>query len=54
MATVDIILIALMLLLLVGSGFFSAGETILFGLSQTDRVGIAKRSQLTGRALDSL
>ena len=54
MGTLDIILIVLMLLLLVGSGFFSAGETILFGLSQTDRVGIGKRSQLTERALDSL
>ncbi len=54
MGTVDVILVVLMLLLLVGSGFFSAGETILFGLSQTDRVGIAKRSQLTGRAVEHL
>ena len=54
MGTIDLILMILMLVLLVGSGFFSAGETILFGLSQTDRIGIAKRSQLTGRVLDNL
>ena len=54
MGTIELILMTLMLVLLVGSGFFSAGETILFGLSQTDRIGIAKRSQLTGRVLESL
>jgi CBS domain containing-hemolysin-like protein len=54
MGTVDVILVVLMLLLLVGSGFFSAVETILFGLSQTDRVAIGTRSQMTGRVVESL
>jgi hypothetical protein len=32
MGTLDVILVVLMLLLLVGSGFFYAGETIILGL----------------------
>ncbi len=50
----DIWLFATLPVLLVLSGFFSGSETALFGLSETQRMQIRRRTGLAARAVESL
>ena len=52
--TIDYVLLFIMIPLLLASAFFSAGETVLFGMGETDRMQIRRRSPLVGRAVDQL
>ena len=54
MYSIDVILIALMLPLLVGSAVFSVSETVFFGLAEVDRVRINQRSRIAANAVDRL
>ena len=52
--TTDLLLVSAMLPLLLFSAFFSASETVLFGLSSTDRAALRARSRHADRAAASL
>ena len=52
--TLDLVLLVVMVPLLVLSGFFSASETVLFGLAESDRVAVRRRNPRVARAIDSL
>ena len=52
--TTDILLLALMVPLLVGSGFFSASETVIFGLNADDRAAIRGRGGVAAAAVEGL
>lgn len=52
--SVDVFLLVFMLPLLCASAFFSASETVLFGMGEADRMHVRKRSALVGRAVDQL
>lgn len=52
--TVDALLVLSMLPLLVLSGVFSAGETVLFGLGADERSGIRRQGGLFAAAIESL
>ena len=52
--TTDIVLLALMVPLLVGSGFFSASETVIFGLDADDRAAIRGRGGVVAAAIEGL
>ena len=52
--TVDVVLLVVMAPLLCASAFFSAGETVLFGMAESDRVRVRRRNPLVGRAVDQL
>ncbi len=52
--TTDILLLSLMLPLLVGSGFFSASETVIFGLDADDRASIRGRGGVVAAAVDGI
>lgn len=50
----DLILLAMLLPLLAGSGFFSASETALFGMSENERLALRRGHPIAGRAVESL
>ena len=52
--TIDIILLTAMIPLLVVSAFFSASETVFFGLGADDRAGIRKRGGVVARSVEGL
>ena len=52
--TIDFILLLIMLPLLVLSGFFSASETVLFSLAESDRAVVRRRNPRVGRFIDTL
>lgn len=52
--SLDVVLLVVMVPLLLASAFFSAGETILFGMGEADRMQIRRRNLLVGRAVDQL
>ncbi|MCH2162329.1 MAG: hemolysin family protein [Phycisphaerales bacterium] len=51
---IDVFLLVAMIPLLVVSAFFSASETVFFGLGVDDRAGIRKRGGVIARAVDAL
>lgn len=52
--TPDVLLLISMLPLLLLSGFFSASETVLFGLAAEDRTAIRRRGGITAVAVEAL
>jgi len=52
--TIDYILLLVMLPLLAVSGFFSAGETVMFSLAESDRAAVRRRNPRVGRMIDTL
>lgn len=54
LSTSDFIILAILPLLLIGSGFFSGTETALFGLTARNRMEIDKRGGFIAYAIDSL
>ncbi|MDA0975245.1 MAG: DUF21 domain-containing protein, partial [Planctomycetota bacterium] len=51
---VEIGLAAALLPLLVLSGFFSSSETALFGMTESERIGLRRRRPIAGGAADRL
>ena len=52
--TIDIVMLAVLAPLLAFSAFFSAGETVLFGLAESERLLVRRRSPRVARAVDTL
>jgi putative hemolysin len=50
----DYVLLAMLLPLLVASGFFSASETVFFGLRTDDRAAIRRRGGIVAAATEAL
>lgn len=51
---IDVLLLAVLPVLIVLSGFFSGSETALFGMSETERLNIRRGGSLAARAVDTL
>ena len=51
---IDILLLAILPLLIIGSAFFSGSETALFGMSETERMNIRRSGSLPARAVETL
>lgn len=52
--SIELLLLLLLLPLLAASGFFSASETAIFGLSENERMLLRRGRPLAGRAVDRL
>lgn len=51
---VELVLLGALLPLLAASAFFSSSETALFGMSESERLGLRRSGSLAGRAVDAL
>ncbi|MDG2030297.1 MAG: hemolysin family protein [Phycisphaerales bacterium] len=52
--TIDLVMLLVLIPLLVISAFFSASETVLFGLAESDRLAVRRRNPRVSRIIDNL
>ena len=52
--TIDLVMMIVLIPLLVISAFFSASETVLFGLAESDRLAVRRRNPRVSRTIDNL